>query len=401
MTKKTGKKKVQKKGKWILLGLALSLFFLAVREARPIPAFARRYSFSCKTCHDPFPKLKDYGTEFMDNGYKVKDQETPRYFIDSGDRLLSLLREIPIAFRVDTFVTYNNSATKKLDFSTPYIIKLLSGGEISKHISYYLYFFFSERGEVAGLEDAFLMFDNIFNSGFDFFVGQFQVSDPLFKREIRLTLEDYLIYKTKPGKSKIDLTYDRGVMIAKGLPSGTDLVLEVVNGSGIEEANIFRNYDSDKYKNLLFRLSQDLGQQFRLGAVTYVGKEGEEDKANSLWMIGFDGEVAQPFFGLNFQFILRHDSNPYFLPLTKQKVRTRGGFAELIYLPRGDESRWYGASLFNWVDSEQNDLDYLTLTVHGGWLPSRNVRLTAETTYLFRSVYGRHLKFSLGLVTAF
>lgn len=401
MTKKTRTRKTKEKGKWILLGLALSLFFLGVREAMAIPAFARRYSFSCKTCHAPFPRLKDYGTEFMDNGYKVKDQETPRYFIDSGDKLLSLLREIPIAFRVDTFMTYNNSATKKVDFSTPYIIKLLSGGEISKHISYYLYFFFSERGEVAGLEDAFLMFDNIFNSGFDFFVGQFQVSDPLFKREIRLTLEDYLIYKTKPGKSKIDLTYDRGLMVAKGLPSGTDFVLEVVNGSGIGEANIFRNYDSDKYKNLLFRLSQDLGTHLRLGAVTYVGKEGEDDRANSLWMLGFDGTVVQPSLELNFQFILRHDSNPSFLPYAKQEVRTKGGFAELIYLPRGDDSRFYGAGLFNWVDSDQNDLDYLTLTAHGGWLLSRNARLTAETTYLFRSVYGRHLKFSLGLVTAF
>ncbi len=389
------------KGKWIFLGFSLALFFIVVGEAMAIPAFARRYSFSCKTCHAPFPRLKDYGTEFMDNGYKVKDKETPRYFIDSGDSFLSLLREIPIALRVNTFVTYNNSATKKLDFSTPYLIKLLSGGEISKHISYYLYFFFSERGEVAGLEDAFLMFDNIFNSGFDFFIGQFQVSDPLFKREIRLTLEDYLIYKTKPGKSKIDLTYDRGIMMAKGFSSGTDLVLEVVNGSGIGEANIFRNYDSDKYKNLLFRLSQDLGTQFRLGAVTYLGKEGEGESANSLWMLGFDGTVTRPLLELNFQFILRHDSNPYLLPYEKKQVRTKGGFAELIYLPRGDESRWYGTGLFNWVDSEQNDLDYLTLTIHGGRLLSRNVRLTAEATYLFRSLYGRHLKFSLGLVTAY
>jgi hypothetical protein len=396
----TGKKiRFEKKGARLLF--LFFLLFLMVAEAMAIPAFARRYSFSCKTCHAPFPRLKDYGTEFMDNGYRVKGQETPRYFIDTGDTFLALLREVPLALRADSFITYNNSATRKLDFSTPYLIKLLSGGEISRHVSYYLYFFFSERGEVAGLEDAFLMFDNIFNSGFDFYLGQFQVSDPLFKREIRLTLEDYLIYKARPGKSKIDLTYDRGLMITRSLPSGTDFVLEVVNGSGIGEANIFRNFDSDKYKNFLFRLSQDLGRQLRLGAVVYAGKEGEADRANSLWLIGFDGTVASPLLELNFQFILRRDSNPEFLFSPPETVKTRGGFAELIYLPRGDDSRWYGTALFNWVDSDQNELDYSTVTLHGGWLLQRNLRLTAESTYLFRSPYGRHLKFNLGLITAF
>jgi hypothetical protein len=396
----TGKKiRFEKKGARLLF--LFFLLFLMVAEAMAIPAFARRYSFSCKTCHAPFPRLKDYGTEFMDNGYRVKGQETPRYFIDTGDTFLALLREVPLALRADSFITYNNSATRKLDFSTPYLIKLLSGGEISRHVSYYLYFFFSERGEVAGLEDAFLMFDNIFDSGFDFYLGQFQVSDPLFKREIRLTLEDYLIYKARPGKSKIDLTYDRGLMITRSLPSGTDFVLEVVNGSGIGEANIFRNFDSDKYKNFLFRLSQDLGRQLRLGAVVYAGKEGEADRANSLWLIGFDGTVASPLLELNFQFILRRDSNPEFLFSPPETVKTRGGFAELIYLPRGDDSRWYGTALFNWVDSDQNELDYSTVTLHGGWLLQRNLRLTAESTYLFRSPYGRHLKFNLGLITAF
>jgi len=396
----TGKKiRFEKKGARLLF--LFFLLFLMVAEAMAIPAFARRYSFSCKTCHAPFPRLKDYGTEFMDNGYRVKGQETPRYFIDTGDTFLALLREVPLALRADSFITYNNSATRKLDFSTPYLIKLLSGGEISRHVSYYLYFFFSERGEVAGLEDAFLMFDNIFDSGFDFYLGQFQVSDLLFKREIRLTLEDYLIYKARPGKSKIDLTYDRGLMITRSLPSGTDFVLEVVNGSGIGEANIFRNFDSDKYKNFLFRLSQDLGRQLRLGAVVYAGKEGEADRANSLWLIGFDGTVASPLLELNFQFILRRDSNPEFLFSPPETVKTRGGFAELIYLPRGDDSRWYGTALFNWVDSDQNELDYSTVTLHGGWLLQRNLRLTAESTYLFRSPYGRHLKFNLGLITAF
>lgn len=384
-----------------VFGLVFIGLLIIIKEMAAIPAFARRYSFSCKVCHAPFPRLKDYGTEFMDNGYKVADQETPRYFIDSGDGLLALLREIPIALRVENFLTYNNGGTRKLDFTSPYLIKLLSGGEVSKHLSYYLYFFFTERGEVAGLEDAFLMFDNLFNSGFDLMFGQFQVSDPLFKRELRLTFEDYLIYKAKPGQSRIDLTYDRGLMITRGVSSGTDFALEVVNGSGIGQANIFRNYDSDKYKNLLFRLSQDLSGQARLGAMAYLGKEGRNDEANSLWLLGFDGTLGSPEVELNFQFLTRRDSNPYFLPGSPDAIKTKGAFIEFIYLPRGDESRFYGVSLFNWVESDLDDLDYTTFTLHGGWLLARNLRLVAESTYHLRSPHGRHLRFGGGVIAAF
>lgn len=39
----------------------------------------------------------------------------------------------------------------------------MSGGNIAKDISYYFYYFISERGEMAGIEDAFVMFNDLFN----------------------------------------------------------------------------------------------------------------------------------------------------------------------------------------------------------------------------------------------
>ena len=45
-----------------------------------MPAFARKYQMSCKTCHSPFPKLKPYGEEFAGNGFVLKDKEAPRYY---------------------------------------------------------------------------------------------------------------------------------------------------------------------------------------------------------------------------------------------------------------------------------------------------------------------------------
>jgi len=52
-----------------------------------------------------------------------------------------------------------------------------------------MYFLLSERGEVAGLEDAYVQFTDVAGTGVALLLGQFQVSDPLFKRELRLAQE--------------------------------------------------------------------------------------------------------------------------------------------------------------------------------------------------------------------
>jgi hypothetical protein len=124
-------------------------------------------------------------------------------------------------------------------------------------------------------------------------------------------------------------------MVTYGLPTGTDFTLEVLNGSGIGEANIFRNFDNDKYKNLLFRVSQDLGGHLRFGGFGYLGKEKKEAGANSLWMAGVDATVTSTPFELNLQYVERRDDNPFFAVsglAPAESTATRGGFAELIYL---------------------------------------------------------------------
>jgi len=382
-----------------LAGLVLAAAAASSLEA--MPAFGRRYSMSCKTCHSPFPKLKPYGEEFAANGFSIKDKETPRYNIDTGDDALSLLRELPFALRLEGFWTYNNNDRGQIDFSAPYILKFLSGGEIAKNIAYYFYFFFSERGEIAGLEDAFVVFNNLFGGDLDFYVGQFQVSDPLFKREVRLSFEDYVVYKATPGESRINLTYDRGVMLTFGLPSGTDFALEVLNGTGIGEANVFRNFDDDKFKNLFARVSQDIGEAARLGAFGYTGKERLRGLDNSVWMLGADATFALAPLELNLQVVERRDSAPFFTPSAPADVRTRGAMGELVFRPKGDDGKWYGLGLFNWVESDLPELDYGSASLHVGRLLRRNMRLVGELTYVFRGPVKEYARLGAGLVTAF
>lgn len=383
--------------------LSLIILTVVASEILAIPAFARKYNMTCKTCHSPFPKLKAYGDEFAGNGFQLKDKDAPRYYVDTGDEELTLIRDFPLAVRLEGFVTYNRGNIEQSDFQTPASFKILTGGAVTKDVAYYIYYIL-ENGEPGKIEDAWFMFNNLFGSELDFTIGQFQVCDPLFKRELRLTRDDYYIYKVKPGYSIVDLTYDRGIILNYGFESGTDLVLEVVNGNGIGEGFFGGNFDNDKYKNFFGRISQDAGEHFRIGALGYWGKEaqispGENfNETNELWMLGGDATIGFEPFELNLQYVERKDGNPYFYFTDKKVVKTRGAFGELIYRPEGDESNWYAVGLFNWIESDQTDLNLKQLGIHFGYLFRRNIRLVAEYSQNFTNKFST---IGLGFVTAF
>lgn len=399
------------KNNFTLSILSFVIFILLANDLFAIPAFARKYNMSCKTCHSPIPYLKDYGNEFAGNGFQLKDKDAPRYYVETGDDYLSLIRDFPIAVRLEGYVTYNRGNTEKSDFQAPVAFKILTGGTITKDIAYYVYYIL-ENGEVGKIEDAWIMFNNLFRSELDVTIGQFQVCDPLFKRELRLTRDDYYIYKVRPGNSVVDLTYDRGIMLGYGFETGTDLILEVVNGNGIGE-----DFDDDKFKNFFGRISQVVGDHFRIGALGYWGKEQHEIRiltesiypSNEVWMLGGDATISFDPFELNLQYIERNDENAYFLheynsrDIDYTEIRTRGGFAELIFRPEGDQSKWYGVALYNYVDSDTHPLDRVSrdtnsLALHFGYMLRRNIRLVAEYSQNFIDKYGT---IGLGFVTAF
>jgi hypothetical protein len=346
-----------------------------------IPAFARKYKMSCSTCHAPMPRLKEYGEDFAGNAFQLEDQEPPRYFHDTGDEILTLMRDLPLAIRFDSYLRVTDQEEKSSpDFQIPYYLKILSGGQIFKRVGYYFYFFLSERGEVAGVEDAYLHFNDLLGADFDLMVGQFQVSDPLFKRELRITYEDYQIYRIKVGPSPTNLTYDRGVMATFGSPFGTDVVFELVNGNGIGEADQSRNFDSDDSKNVFLRLSQSLGM-LRLGAFSYVAKSEAEEYENDISYFGFDGTVdVDDILQVNAQYVHRQDDNPTFVD-TAGEVETQGGLLEAIWAVQGGNGRHFVTFLYNLVDSDWDGLDYLTATLSYSYLLRRNLRLVGEVTY--------------------
>jgi len=394
----------------ISLIAAAILFFLPVDNAYCIPAFARKYQISCQVCHSPvMPRLKAFGSEFAGNGFRMTEYEAPRYFVPVGDDKLSLFRELPLALRMDGFASYNFGNEGTADFASPFVLKILSGGELSDKLSYYFYFLLNERGSIAGVEDAFIMYHDLMNSGVNFYIGQFQVSDPLFKGELRYTLEPYKIYDASPGNSVANLKYDRGIILDKEFKSGTTIVAEVLNGSGLGEAYDWYLFDSDKYKNVMVRLNQSLGKSVSLGVFGYSGKELLSDPGmvfssitNKIQMIGPDISIdINEKLIINAQYVIRSDSRvfPVMGGMPLENVNTKGGFAEVIYSPKGDNSKWYLTGLFNWIESDDNDLDYQSATLHAGYLLRRNVRVVTEYTYMINP--GSFGKLSAGFVSAF
>ncbi|RPI89415.1 MAG: hypothetical protein EHM32_12695, partial [Spirochaetales bacterium] len=170
----------------------------AASSASSMPGFARKHRMTCQTCHAPFPKLKPFGEEFAANGFRLPEGESPRTHIDTGDDSLYLIKDFPVGMRMDVAASMETDGGTATDFKTPFLLKLISGGPITDKLSYYFYFFFTENGEIAGIEDAFFYYKDLFSTGINITVGQFSVSDPIYKGELRLTYEPYEIFKRKP-----------------------------------------------------------------------------------------------------------------------------------------------------------------------------------------------------------
>jgi len=382
-----------------ILGIAL-LLALAVVLARPaeaVPAFARKHKLSCTTCHAPFPRLKPFGEEFAARGFRMPPgQEPARATFDVGDPLLDLPRDLPLAIRLEGHAAWNEDSAAEADFEWPWVFKVLSGGPISKKVSYYFYFII-EKGEVDGLEDAYLQVNELGGKPVDLIVGQFQVCDPLFKRELRLERLDYEIYGTPVGESRIALTYDRGLMATWGAPGGVDVVLQVVNGNGIRDDAA--DFDRDSYKNAALRVARHFGP-VRAGLFGYSGREDGDNglrNATTFWgpdlVFDIDDTVQ-----VNVQYLERRDDNPFFLVESAEEIVTRGGFVELVYQPKGADGRWAWTALYNKVNSEDELARRESAALSATYLLARNVRLLVEAG---RDIEGSSNRASVGLVAAF
>ncbi|MDH5582508.1 MAG: hypothetical protein OEY82_01465 [Gammaproteobacteria bacterium] len=256
----------------VVLPLLLTLFGVC-NPADAMPAFAREYGVSCNVCHAAYPRLNEFGATFAgDMNYRLPNWRDKT--IKTGDDQLALQPSLPLAARVQAYVQGRDGesidpisggveADASVDFQAPYLVKLLSSAPLTDNISYYFYMIFAEKGantEVI-VEDAWFSYADLFNSGVDAMLGQFQVSDLMFPREIRMTFQDFMAYRFA------GITYDRGVLFGRGF-GPLDVSLGFVNGNGIESNYNLNSpgyrrpdklFDNDSGKSVFGRLGTEIG----------------------------------------------------------------------------------------------------------------------------------------------
>lgn len=361
--------------------------------AEAIPAFARRYGVSCSQCHDPIPRLNAFGEMFAGHGFRMVAGESPTDTLPTDDPLLALGRTLPLAIRFDAHVQLVGKDPVDPDFQAPFGLKLLSSAPLSPSLSYYFYFFLAERGEVGGVEDAFVTWNDVGGRPLDLSFGQFQVSDPLFKRELRLMYDDYAVYRARMGDQAADLTYDRGFLAALDW-QGFTLTAEVVNGNGKGAADNGW-FDDDPNKNLFAHVTRDVVPGLRVGAMGYYGWQDRDAPTmvadNQFWYVGVDATLDIGPVQVNGQYLRRHDNAPGFGALEPDS-QLDGGFVEALLVPPA--KRWYAFALWNHLEADRPILDprmgglagvdrYSSVSGGAGWLAQRNVRLQAEGLWDF------------------
>jgi hypothetical protein len=227
----------------------------------------------------------------------------------------------------------------------------------------------------------------------------------LFKRELRLEYEDYVVYRARVGDSRVDLTYDRGLLAAVDL-LGFGISAQALNGNGRGPAQANRRFDNDFGKNFALRVTRDLGPGLRVGGFGYFGRSTSESVRNETTMLGIDASLARGPLEFNLQYLHRNDDRPTF-ETAARRVDLDGGFAELLVRPRG--SRWHGFALYNLVSAtdrlvslrlgEAEPLDrYETVTGGVGYLLRRNFRVTGEATH---DIEQGGVRWAMGFVSAF
>ena len=371
------KRAAMKKLLVILIFFFFPFFFVSSVSANP--GFARKFGLSCAICHTGFPSLNPFGETFRDNGFQFPGQDVGDKAVKTGDEKLFLEPSLNFAARVDGTVSFRTDTNTHSDFGFPSLLKLFVFGYLKKDITFYSYYLANDDGKVAGLEDAYLYFNNVGHHPLDLMLGQFQVTDFVYSRETRLTHQDITIYKTAVS-GNFDLTYHRGGAIMFS-PEWYEIDLGLVNGNGIGPANAEGNFDHSSFKDPFLRVNFKK-DPFSLGLYGIYGEDQDNDTKfkNRFYRAGPDFRVSHLGLPVDVkaQWLFGEDQNPDFLSHPGDSLRMNGGFVEAVY-QAGPE--WFAVFMYNRVQvTRKPDRNANTMTINVTHTFLRNFKTYLEYT---------------------
>jgi hypothetical protein len=156
-----------------------------LRSSTAIPAFARKYGLRCSACHTVWPELNVFGQRFKDNGYQLGNDRDSPIWQSNGYwpiamrttpqwHLESTTNQVTDAAPAGKTITQTGFDISGVDF--------LMLGTLHKDITFGLVTTLDPDG-TAGIEAAFVRFDNLGKSGWaNLKVGKFELDNLLSEK---------------------------------------------------------------------------------------------------------------------------------------------------------------------------------------------------------------------------
>ncbi|MFQ5684824.1 MAG: hypothetical protein ACE5HC_16345 [Candidatus Binatia bacterium] len=352
--------------------LLLSFFFvggLLVTASQAIPPFARKYQVSCSLCHNPYPRLNEFGESFRLAGFRIPQGE--EIYIKSKPVALEPAnykkvwpKQIypttipglpPIGFRVlmDTNVDVGGTKAARSTFQFPDEVEILTAGSLGDNASFHTEIEF-EGGETATV--PWLRFERIFGTSLlnvkAGMVGGHTFALPGAVDGERITRNHYLYtdwrmptpggfsdknrFRVRSAQPGFELTgYQRNWKYALGVVNGND-------GSASDN-----NSEKDGFLQLAAKVggigydgSKPAGRDFwsknslQFGLFSYWGlakiTTGSKERRDTFYRIGPDIRFRNTKFDLGAGYLFGQNNNPYG-SLTSDSVDSNAWFAEAGY----------------------------------------------------------------------
>lgn len=392
----------------VILVAALVFAALWPSLSAAVPVFSRQYDISCLVCHDAVPRLNEFGESFAADNFRLPQwRET---MLDAGDERLALPKYLPLAIRARSYIQWRDAEQVNLltgrtvrdastDFQAPYLIKLLSSVPLSENLSFYFNAIFADKGENGEtlVEDAWFRYADIAETAISAQLGQFQVSELMFSRDLRLTFQDYYAYRAA------GITYDRGLLFEGQVEREAGQLqwaVGAVNGNGAEQ-NFDINgpgyrrhdkvFDNDSSKNLFGRIGTTLGP-IDAGLFALTGEQqsasgfagiqsGNRDSDKDILGIDVSGDLNPQLHW--FAQALWNSWDDFLDAAPSQDYDWFGGFAGLDYI---HSERWAFSVLHNYAEADEFEntgtvyegIAINSLTAAASYFLMRNVKAVLE-----------------------
>ena len=354
---------------WVIPLVFLFLIGLFVKEGHALPPFARKYEVSCSLCHNPFPRLNEFGEAFRLAGYRIPDEE--EIFIKSKQVAIepdafkkvwpaqiyptSIPGLPPFAIRaiIDAEIDTGGTSGARSTFRFPDELEILTAGSFGDNAS-----FFAEIEIEDGAVEAapWLRFERIFGTSLlnlkAGVVGDHTIGLPGALDPQRITRNRYLYgdwtmpnpggftnrnrFRIRNGQPGFELTgYQRSWKYALGVVNGNDGSIDDNNSAkdgflqfAVKVGGI--GYDGSKPSGKDFWSENSL----QLGLFSYWGQasitRSGTEKTDVFYRLGPDIRFRGSNLDLGAGYLFGRNNRP-FGTLSSASVDSNGWFVEAIY----------------------------------------------------------------------